>query len=405
MRVLSSCFALVSFLLIGPAVFAHDGHAHDHQDVGSDDETNQTFTAVLLESAADNSFTIDEKTYTWKHRSDLGVQSEAMTKAAIPGLHNNADEDPETGEVVTVVAKHGLVTLSEDLKEWKLIENQDPYFAKRMNAHGTDCFKLDGKVLWAFASTNTNEVVVAQRGEILGKLKKPQGDEFDNEVVNKYYLDGGKFTPCDVVWLPEAQSLIVVTGYTPGDYVLTAKFVDGNWQWIGAAWGGKTNLGGPFQTAHGVEVDNIDGKETVIIASREHGRIYGFDESGKGVSIPGSNEQKFIALPKGSTPCNVSLTDSLTSDAAFLPLLNALPSTNKVAPVLVMVDGISVGNLIPASFDGLQYMHHVHGFRTVTRDGKLFGIALSWPNGWENKNGKRNDGQTAVFEAVEVSAN
>jgi hypothetical protein len=249
-------------------------------------------------------------------------------------------------------------------------------------------------VLWAFASTITKEVVVSKRGEILAKLSTPKGDEFDNQVVNQYYRDGGKFTPRDVVWLPEAESLVVVTGYTPGDYVLTAKFVDDNWQWTGAAWGGKTNIGGPFQTAHGVEVQNIDGKETVIIASREHGRIYGFD----GVSIPGANDEKFILLPKGSTPCNISFT----SDAAFLPLLNALPSTNQVAPVLVMVDGDAVGNLIPASYDGLEYMHHVHGFRTVNRDGKLFGITLSWPNGWENKNGKRNDGQTAVFEAVEV---
>jgi hypothetical protein len=398
MKIASYCFPIAVLFVISSIASAHDGRSHNHSDSASSDDARPTFTAVLLESTEDNSFTVNEKTYTWKHRSDLGIQDEAMTKAAIRGLHNNVDEDPETGEVVTVVSRHGLVVLQKDLKEWKLLENQDPYFAKWMNAHGTDCFKFGDEVLWAFASTITKEVVVSKRGEILAKLSTPKGDEFDNQVVNQYYRDGGKFTPCDVVWLPEAESLVVVTGYTPGDYVLTAKFVDDNWQWTGAAWGGKTNIGGPFQTAHGVEVQNIDGKETVIIASREHGRIYGFDEAGNGVSIPGANDEKFILLPKGSTPCNISFT----SDAAFLPLLNALPSTNQVAPVLVMVDGDAVGNLIPASYDGLEYMHHVHGFRTVNRDGKLFGITLSWPNGWENKNGKRNDGQTAVFEAVEV---
>lgn len=401
MRILSSSYALASFIFIGLTAQAHDDHTHAHTHSLHDEGTHGdagTFTALLLESSPDNSFSINEKTYTWKHRSDLGIQSEAMTTAAIPGLHNNADEDPETHEVVTVVKKHGLVKLDKDLKEWTLLEEQDPYFAKGMNAHGTDCFKFNDKVLWAFASTNSQEVVIADRGEILAKLTKPKGSEFDNEVVNKYFRDGGAFTPCDVVWLPQAQSLIVVIGYTPGDYAITAKFADGNWQWTGAAWGGKENKGGPFNTAHGVEVSTVDGQETVIVASRGHGRIYGFDARGNAVSIPGSNDQKFIPLPKGSTPCNVSFANK----AAFLPLLNSLPTTNQVAPVLVIVDGETVGNLIPASFDGLQYMHHMHGLRTVTRGGKLYAIALSWPNGGENKNGKRNDGQTAVFEAVEV---
>lgn len=399
MRILSFCFALVSFGFVGLTASAHDDHSHNRHDGGPGDDDMQTFTALLLESSPDNSFSINEKTYTWKHRSDLGVQSEAMTKAAIVGLHNSADEDPKTHEVVTVVANHGLVTLSEDLKEWTLLEDQDPYFTKRVNAHGADCFEFNDKVLWAFASTNTGEVVISDRGEILGKLSTPKGDEFDNEVVNKYFREGGKFTPCDVVWAPEAESLIVVIGYTPGDYALSAKFIDGQWKWTGAAWGGKVAKGGPFNTAHGVEVATIDGKETVIIASRGHGRIYGFDAGGNGVSIPGANEQKFIPMPKGSMPCDVAFTDN----TAFLPLLNSLPTTNKVAPVLVMVDGEIVGNLIPASYEGLQYMHHMHGVRTVKRDGKLFAIALSWPNGGENKNGKRNDGQTAVFEAVEVA--
>ncbi|TWT72903.1 NHL repeat-containing protein [Allorhodopirellula solitaria] len=398
MKICAFFLAPVTLVLLGVTASAHEGHSHHVQGEKTVAGDQRTFTTVLLETLPDNSFSMNEKTYTWKHRDDLGGQSEAMSKAAIGGLHNNADEDPETQEVVTVVANHGLVTLQADLKEWTLLENQDPYFAKGMNAHGTDCFQFDDEVLWAFSSTNTREVVIAKRGEILARLPKPTGDEFENEVVNQYYRDGGAFSPCDVVWLPKAESLVVVTGYTPGDYALTAKFIDGQWKWSGPAWGGKVGKGGPFQTAHGVEVATIDGKETVIVASRGHGRIYGFDANGDAVSLPGANEQKFIALPEGSNPCNVSLTN----DSAFLPLLNSLSTTNGVAPVLVMVDGSVVGNLIPASYDGLEYMHHMHGVCTVTRDGELFAIALSWPNGGENRNGKRNDGQTAVFQAVEV---
>ncbi|MCC9655026.1 hypothetical protein [Rhodopirellula halodulae] len=367
---------------------AHEGHEHSSE------------TLVAKSSATDpnlpSTFQIGDVTYAWKHRADLGQQSDALAAAAKGGLHNNADQDPVTKEVVTVVSRHGLVALDAELKSWSLVENQDPKFAEGMNSHGADCFLFNDESYWAFASTNTGEVVLSKRGEVVAVLTSPKGGEFENETINRYYADGGKFAPCDVVFAPEAESLIVVTGYAPGDYALTAKFVDGNWKWTGAAWGGKTSQGGPFATAHGVEVTTIDGDEVIEVASRAHGRVYGFDAKGEMQKLPGTSEEKFIQLPPRSNPCNLALF----GNEMYLPLLNPLADSNGVAPVLIVADGKPVGRLVPADYDGLQYMHHMHGFCAVERDGKLFGIALSWPNGGENQKGKRNDGQIAIFEAV-----
>ena len=393
----SFCFVLLlgSVLVVSlpKVVFSHDGHGHSHSLVkvvaqpksGSD----------LAKSSL---FRVGETTYRWEHRESMGQQPEAMIAAAKGRLHNNADQDRVTKEVVTVVNGYGLVALDAQLEQWQLVEDQDPFFAGGMNAHGTDCFLLGGESFWAFASTNTRQVVISNRGQIVGTLGSPTGTEFDNDAINKYYAGGGAFVPCDVVYAPKAESLIVVTGYAPGDYALTAKIVDGEWTWTGAAWGGKENRGGIFSTAHGVEVTMINDQEVIEVASRAHGRVFGFDASGQRFALPGANEGGHIQLPARSNPCNLAHVGS----EMFLPLLNPLADSHGVAPVLVISEGEPVGRLVPADYEGLEFMHHMHGFCPVQQDGKLFGIALSWPNGGENKQGKRNDGRIAIFEAVEV---
>ena len=387
--------ASLFLVLICGSTFAHEGHSdHSHQP-----QNGKLLVQTVLDKVLSSTFKVGDKTFRWEHRDALGKQPEKMAEVAKGTLHNSADQDLKTNEICTVVAKYGLVVLDAELKEWTMVENQDPKFAAGMNAHGADCFMLDDESYWTFASTNTKEVVVCKRGEIVATLSKPKGTEFNNDTVNKYYADGGAFVPCDVVYAPQAQSLIVVTGYAPGDYALSAKLVDGTWQWTGAAWGGKVNKGGPFSTAHGVEVTSIDGKEVIEIASRGHGRIIGFTAEGEMVSLPGAGDDKYIELPKRSNPCNVYHAGS----EIFLPLLNPLADTNGLAPVLIIADGKPTGQLIPAEYEGLELMVHMHGFCPVQRGDQLFGVVLSWRNAKENKAGKLNDGQITVFEAVEVN--
>ncbi|KLU01617.1 putative signal peptide and transmembrane protein [Rhodopirellula islandica] len=374
-----------------------NGMAHEGHDHGDAAETSTESAAAFDPTAPTNKFQANGKTYRWEHRADLGKQSEDMFNAAKGGLHNNADRDLLTGEIVTVVAKHGLVTLDPKLKEWTLVDDQDAVFSGGMNAHGTDCFVLDGESHWAFASTNTQQVFVTKRGKVLATLSQPKGDEFDNPTVNEYFQAGGRFTPCDVVFLPEAKRLVVVIGYAPGDFALSAELVDGQWQWGGPAWGGREGNGGMLNTGHGVQIATEGGREIVEIASRSHGRIFSFTPNGAQIRTPGADKDYFIQLPKGSNPCNLFNV----GDNMFLPLLNSLPKTNGSAPVLVLENGKPAGALVPATYDTLNLMQHMHGFCPVEIDGKLFGIVLSWRNGGENANGKPNDGQIAIFEAVE----
>jgi hypothetical protein len=112
--------------------------------------------------------------------------------------------------------------------------------------------------------------------------------------------------------------------------------------------------------------------------------------------MPGSNSGYYIQLPPGSNPCNISHR----GQSVFLSLLNPLPQT-KTAAVMVVQDGKPAGFLTPGTHQSLSFMRHMHGFCPVEQNGKLFGIVLSWPNGGENQRGIRNDGQIAIFEAVE----
>lgn len=350
-----------------------------------------------------NTFQRGEDTYEWVHCPELGKMPEKMRDIAKGRLHNNADQDPISGEVVTVVAGYGLATLGKNLGEWTLVPGQDPHFAKGMNAHGADCFiHNDDRSLWAFASTNTREVVISRGGEIISILRSPKGDEFENQVVNDYYKEGGAFAPCDVVYNPKAKILTVVTGYSDGDFVLTAVEVDGNWVWGDSAWGGRKGkfAGGFLQTGHGIQTIVMpDGTEAVEIASRAPGEIFGKTPHGKTVLLPGVKEgEVFIKLPDGSNPCNIFVNGG----ERFMPFLNPIAGTKGKAPVFITKDGEKAGMLVPGLYETLELMVHMHGACVVEYQGDLYAIVLSWRNGRENGEGKPNDGMIAIFKAVKV---
>lgn len=389
----SLCLFAMNVCWIAAIAEAHDGHENQESAV-----ENATPAAIEQKEAVEkpNSFVADGKRYIWKHRPDLGKQSEALIDAATGNLHNSADQDLITNEIVTVVAKHGLVALDADLQHWKLVEPQDAAFSKGMNAHGADCFLVDGQSFWAFASTNSKEVIICQRGKIVARLKQPKGTEFDNPTVNRYFKLGGQFIPCDVVYLPVAKRLVVVTGYAPGDFALSAKLHDGSWKWTGAAWGGKEKEGGLFSTAHGVEVTTEDGQEIVEVASRAHGRLFAFTASGAQIKMPGSDNEYYLSLPDGSTPCDISHART----SRFVPLLSGAPRKKDPASVLVLNSGTLTGSLTPATFDSLSRMLHMHGFCAVERNGQLFGIVLSWRAKRQHNKGELNDGRIEIFEAV-----
>lgn len=72
---------------------------------------HQEPTSVNDPTAASNTFKANGKTIRCKQRPKLGKWSGAMVEAAKGGSHNNVNRDLQIGEIATVVAKHGPVTL------------------------------------------------------------------------------------------------------------------------------------------------------------------------------------------------------------------------------------------------------------------------------------------------------
>ena len=75
--------------------------------------------------------------------------------------------------------------------------------------------------------------------------------------------------------------LFVVTGYCPGDFVLTLEERGGKWAWGSTAWGGKGTEPGKFQTAHGVTA--FEGH--IYVSNREAHAVNKFTPDGKLVEI------------------------------------------------------------------------------------------------------------------------
>ena len=129
----SRMFLGVAFCVVAWAqvTLAHEGH--EHQDSAAAEAVasvagkepsvagKKPSVAGKNPASAANSFLANGKSYVWKHRADLGKQTDQLVEAAKGGLHNSADQDLNTKEIVTVVAKHGLVAITVILLTWLLL--------------------------------------------------------------------------------------------------------------------------------------------------------------------------------------------------------------------------------------------------------------------------------------------
>lgn len=110
------------------------------------------------------------------------------------------------------------------------------------------------------------------------------------------------FSATDVTYLD--GKLFVVTGYCPGDFVLTLEESGGKWAWGSTAWGGKGTEPGKFQTAHGVTA--FEGH--IYVSNREAHAVNKFTPDGNLVEIlPG------IPVPMALFPFWRSLRGGLST--------------------------------------------------------------------------------------------
>ena len=327
-----------------------------------------------------------EAVFSWSEELTAALPSEA--RKFEKDMHGGFNEDAETGNVYTGIPGAGLYRISPDLKTWTKIGGD-----KRLedNIHGIVVFKEEstGLTQIAVAQNNAQRVLILNLdGSVKQELNTPRGGEFDCDDPNLYYSENrhksGHFACTDVTYLN--GRLYVVTGYSKGDYVLSAEMKDGQYNWGPIAWGGKGDAPGKFRTAHGVTA--YDGH--IYVSNREAFKVIKFTPEGKLVEI-------LPDIPDGSRICNVARAehDNYFVMNSLVPLGDGASGYggHRTAPIYAHT-GDHLIFCIDAGSLGIPVLKHIHNV---------------WPHYHTNEAGVRNlyllvhgwrDGKFAVLKKV-----
>jgi hypothetical protein len=325
------------------------GEAHTHS------EENKGNLAALRTGQGDFIF-------SWDQELTAALPEEA--KSFEPRMHGGFNEDPETGIVYTGIPGYGLCSISADLKTWKKIGTD-----KRLkdNVHGIVFFVHEGKKLLAMAQ-HSRVLITDLDGNPVDQLTSPKGGEFSFAQANDYYAGKKpKFNCTDVTYLD--GKLYAVTGYSPGDFVLTAEKHDGKWSWGKTAWGGKGKNPGQFQTAHGVYAH----EGHIYVANRAAQQVVKFTKDGKFLNI-------FPGIPSGSLVCNVA---HLRGHFFFNSLRKI--GKQKSAPIYAHTSDKLVSTIVPGELNIpiLNNIHQVWPHEVTQADGskQLYILVHGWNKG------------------------
>ena len=359
------CFAalLIPTLLTTTATWAHgplgqDDHHHPNHDVtAAEAPAGASGTAAKVTGQNGMVFSWDE---------GLTAAFPEAAKEHEHKMHGGFNEDPETGILYTGITGYGLCSISADLKTWKKI-GSDAVLAE--NVHGIVFFKHNGQKFLALAQNGKQQVVITDiDGNVKQILGKPTGDDFEFAAAKEWYSnENPHFAVTDVTYYK--GTLYAVTGYSRGDFVLTAQEKDGKWAWGPLAWGGRGKEPGQFQTAHGVFALN----DHIYVANRAAQQVVQFKPDGTFVRL-------FDDIPEKSLVCNVAHT----GDHFILCPLKPI-GEQKTAPIYAHSGDKLVSTLIPGDL-GIPVLKHIHhAWPHWVKDGKgnkqLYILVHGWNKG------------------------
>ncbi len=333
----------------------HDyaGVAHDHTPAQSDQMLKQ---AKLVTGQG-------EFVFSWDQELTAAFPKDAHEFE--PKMHGGFNEDPETGIVYTGIPGYGLCSISSDLTKWTRIGTDERL---KDNIHGIVFFIHKGVKHLAVAQEGKRVLVLTLDGTIVSEILKPTGTEFKFAPANEFYSsEDSNFGVTDVTYLK--GTLYVAHGYSKGDFVLTIKEKGGVWSWGKLAWGGKGDMPGQFQTAHGVFAHD----KHVLVANRAAGQVVKFTRKGKFV-------ETFNNIPEGSLVCNVSFK----AEHFFFNALKAI-GEQKSAPIYAHTGASLVSTIIPGDLDipVLTNIHHVWPHYVKAADGsmQMYLLVHGWNKG------------------------
>jgi len=280
------------------------------------------------------------------------------------------------GESYFALPGAGILEVSSDLQSVKLVPT-DPSM-KDTNMHNTGIwYGKDGTPYLVFPGNQVSKVFTTTlEGKLVSTLDAPTAkDKFDSQDVYDYFFGAGKFVPTDVDKLGDLY--YISTGYSPLDFILTARVTEGNplqVMWNSFGWGGKGKDHGQFNTSHGVTVP--PGLKRIDVADRPNSRVERFTPYGRYIQT--------VKMPAGSLPCDVAYLDQYM-------IVGALdgPDTSRGAPVYIYENDRLISTVMPKEDLGLENFKHIHNATLVKANGKYYIIALAW-----------NPGDFAVLEQV-----
>ena len=305
-----------------------------------------------------------------KELSDLpSATDEHLSKA-----HGGFAVDSRTGEVFFGLKKAGVIWMSNDLKQKKVLPITDPEIIEGNFHNTTILYRADGERFIALPDNEKARVyIISDEGKLVSTLNSPTR-------MNDYYGKGGDFKPTDTEYA--GGKLYVADGYSRGNYISIADPWSATWS--DHHFGGKaTDLDeyGLFGTAHGITLDPL--QRRLAVADRANSRIEDFDF--QGTFLENTN------LPAGSLPCDIDFHDGY----ALVGCLRG-PSGQTPAPCFVLdKDGKVISQVTPKKDFGLELFNHIHNAAwkpLLAEDGsveKLYILATAW-----------NPGGFAVMEVV-----
>ena len=338
LRRFETALSLAAVLVAGKAFAHHDHHelvprAAPAPEAGA--PATAAGSAAASSSAPAEGATSGGGAWVFRWNKELSELPEPARKY-IPGAHGGFAVDVRgRGTVYFALKGCGIIAMSADLRRKEIID-VDPWI-KEGNFHNTTMvYDGSGTPYLALPDDEKQRVyVLTTAGKLIQVLSHPRG--------NPYYDGGGPFAPTDVEQAP-SRDVFIVTGYSPGDYVVSADPFTGAWRPL--IFGGRGTEHGKLGTGHGITWNPAT--NTLDVADRPNSRIESFSVGGE--------FKRSVALPAGSLPCDVDFLDGTM-------LVGCLqgPAGSTPAPIYILDAAGTILSTIRHKEDlGLDLFTHVH---------------------------------------------
>lgn len=352
---------------------AHDGEpGHRHA---------VTRTVVLAQAEGEPVKQAAGVTGQGPYRFKVRITEKAMPDTAWENLRKAhggfaVDHRPGKGEAYFGLPNTGILRVSAAMDKVDVLD-ASPELRDGGTMHNASIWYDDaGEAFLVFPGVDRATIFTTDLdGKVINTLPAPTADQMTVPEVKAYFAEGKNFVPTDAVHF--GGRYYISTGYSPLDYVLTAKVTSTKpfaTQWDGLAFGGKGDGDGQFRTGHGITV-HPDGK-SLVVADRPKNRLERF-------SPEGTYLDQYL-LPPGTLPCDSDYVGGYT----LVPCLEGADKT-KGAPIYLIKDGQIVSTIMIKEDLGLERFTHIHNAVLREVEGKLYIIAQAW-----------NPGDFAVLEQV-----